>query len=58
MINAKTNEEFKYESIKDCIEKNRDLALSASQINRVIKKIIKTHKGFVFKYDSQDKDIV
>ena len=32
--------------------------LSASQISRVLKNIIKSHKGYVFKYTKQDNDIV
>lgn len=57
MVDLKTNKEFKYKNIKDCVEHNSNL--KASQINRVLKKIIKSHKGFYFKYDdSQDKDIV
>ena len=58
MVNTKTGEETWYESIKDCVKNNSDKALSASQINRVLKKIIKSHKGYTFKFDSKDKDIV
>lgn len=54
MINKTTKEEIRYNSVSDCIKENPDL--SASQINRVLKKIIKSHKGFEFKY--QDEDIV
>lgn len=42
-----------YNSISECAEVNN---LSQSQICRVIRKIIKTHKGYIFKL--QDKDIV
>ena len=59
MTNVKTGEETRYESVKDCIVKNESFSLSSSQINRVLRKTIKTHKGFSFKYDdSQDKDMV
>ena len=54
MINKESLEEKLYNSVSDCIKENPDL--SASQINRVLKKIIKSHKGFIFKY--QDEDIV
>lgn len=47
----------KYESVTDCVKENPNL--TSSQINRVLKGVIKTHKGYIFKYDdSQDKDIV
>lgn len=47
----------KYENITECIKDNPNL--KASQINRVLKGVIKTHKGYIFRYDdSQDKDIV
>lgn len=58
MVNLKTGEEVWYESIKECVKNNPDKALSASQINRVLKKVIKSHKGYTFKFDSKDKDIV
>lgn len=36
-----------YDSVKECaVQEN----LSMPQINRVLKKIIHTHKGFIFKY--------
>lgn len=54
MINKESLEEKLYNSVSDCIKENPNL--SASQINRVLKKIIKSHKGFIFKY--QDEDIV
>lgn len=54
MINKDTKEEKLYNSVIDCIKENPNL--SASQINRVLKNIIKSHKGFIFKY--QDEDIV
>lgn len=43
-----------YESINSCIKENPEL--SSSQINRVIQGIIKSHKGYIFKY--KDEDIV
>lgn len=47
----------KYKNVTECVQDNREL--NASQINRVLKGIIKSHKGYVFEYDnSQDKDIV
>lgn len=50
--------EFKhYMSVKECVESNSELI--TSQINKVLKGKMKTHKGWHFKYDdSQDKDIV
>ena len=44
----------KFDSVKQCI--NEYPELSASQINRVLSKTIKSHKGYTFKY--QDDDIV
>lgn len=44
----------KFNSIKECIEKHSEF--TSSQIARVCNHVIKTHKGFVFKY--QDEDIV
>lgn len=43
-----------FSSINECIKEFPKL--QASQINRVLKNIIKSHKGFVFKY--KDNDIV
>ncbi len=43
-----------YASVQECAKAEN---LSTSQINRVLKKIIHTHKGFQFKY-SQVEDIV
>lgn len=45
---------YEYPSVKECVLNHPEL--KASQINRVLKGIIKTHKGFVFKY--KDEDIV
>ena len=51
------DKEIRYNSVSECVKQHPEL--SASQINRVLKKVIRSHKGFVFKYDvSQDKDIV
>lgn len=47
----------KFESVSECVKEYTNL--TASQINRVLKGVIKSHKGYTFKYDdSQDKDIV
>lgn len=54
MRNGKTNQEFEYASINECVEYNP--TLKASQINRVLKNIIKTHLGYTFRY--KDEDIV
>lgn len=43
-----------FNCVNDCVKEYPNL--SASQINRVLNKIIKSHKGYVFKY--QDEDIV
>lgn len=52
MIKDDKVEEFN--SIKDCVHKYPNL--QSQQISRVIRGIIKTHKGYIFKY--KDKDIV
>lgn len=44
----------KFDCVKQCV--NEYPELSASQINRVLSKTIKSHKGYTFKY--QDDDIV
>ena len=44
----------KFDCVKQCISEYPEL--SASQINRVLNKTIKSHKGYTFKY--QDDDIV
>lgn len=54
MISKNTGESITYESVNKCVEDNPEL--QTTQINRVLKGIIKSHKGFVFKY--KDKDIV
>ena len=43
-----------FESVNSCIKKYPELI--SSQINRVLKGIIKSHKGYKFKY--QDENIV
>ena len=43
-----------FNSINDCIKEYSNL--SSSQINRVLRGVIKSHKGFIFKY--KDEDIV
>jgi hypothetical protein len=46
-----------YESVKACVNENSELI--TSEINKVLKGKMKTHRGWHFKYDdSQDKDIV
>lgn len=54
IIMSKKNGEFikEYSSINECVKENPQF--KASQINRVIKGIIKSHKGYTFK----GKDIV
>lgn len=48
---------IRYGSVSACVRENKQLTVS--QINRVLKNTIKSHKGFKFEYDvSQDKDIV
>ena len=41
-----------YDCVNDCIKENPNL--SASQINRVLSNIIKTHKGYKFRYKDDD----
>lgn len=55
MTNIKTQEQTIYNSVNECVEQNPNL--KASQINRVLKKVINTHKGYTFSY-VQDEDIV
>ena len=43
-----------FNCVNDCVKENP--SLSASQINRVLNKIIKSHKGYIFTY--KDEDIV
>lgn len=54
----KNGNEIKYNNVTECVKQNPKL--TASQINRVLKGTIRTHKGYTFKYinNSQDKDIV
>ena len=54
MINKNTSEIEEFDCVQDCISKYPDL--KASQINRVLSKVIKSHKGYIFKY--KDEDIV
>lgn len=54
MINKNTLEQQEFDCVQDCISKNPDL--KASQINRVLAGVIKSHKGYIFKY--KDEDIV
>lgn len=41
-----------YDCVNDCVKENPNL--SASQINRVLNKIIRTHKGYIFTYKDED----
>ena len=41
-----------YDSVQQCVDNNPEL--KASQINRVLKGIIKSHMGFTFKYKNED----
>ena len=43
-----------YDNAQDCQKQHPEL--NVSQINRVLRNIIHSHKGFVFKF--KDKDIV
>lgn len=54
MINKSNNNIEYYDSVYECIKVHKNL--KASQINRVLNNTIKSHKGYIFKY--QDKDIV
>ena len=45
-----------YSSINECVNSNPQYKFTSSQIQRVCKHIIKSHKGFVFKF--KDEDIV
>jgi len=56
MFDLNNNLIKEYNSVKECIKDNTDKNFSTGQINRVIKNIIKSHKGYVFKY--KDDDIV
>ena len=53
MYDLKGNYIASYTTIKECVKNHPEL--SASQISRVLKRIIKSHKGYTFK---QDEDIV
>lgn len=54
MFDKNMNHISDYDCVLDCVKDNPDL--STSQINRVLKGIIKSHKGYIFKY--KDEDIV
>lgn len=43
----KNGDEKVYNSIEECAKENN---LSSSQINRVLKNVIHTHKGYKFEY--------
>lgn len=46
------SESHEYESVKQCVEQNPNL--KSTQINRVLKNIIKTHMGWKFKFKGED----
>ena len=54
MLDTKGNFIKEYNSVKECVQNNPQL--KTSQISRVLKNIIKSHKGYIFKY--KDEDIV
>lgn len=54
MYDKQGNKIEEFESVKVCVSKYPELRVS--QISRVLKRIIKSHKGYVFKY--KDEDIV
>jgi hypothetical protein len=54
MFDKNNNFIKEFDSVKQCITEYNDL--SASQINRVLRNTIKSHKGYIFRY--KDKDIV
>lgn len=41
-----------YKNVQECVKENP--ILKTSQINRVLKNIIKSHKGYIFKYKNED----
>jgi hypothetical protein len=47
MYDKKLNVVSEFNSVEDCVKTYPEL--NKSQINRVLKGIIKTHKGFTFK---------
>lgn len=52
MYDKKGNLIAEYESVEKCIIENTKL--QSGQINRVLKGLIKSHKGYVFKYKDED----
>ena len=54
MYDKQGNKIKEFDSVKQCISEYN--TLSSSQINRVLNKIIKSHKGYIFRY--KDNDIV
>lgn len=54
MLDTKGKFIKEYNSVKECVQNNPQL--KTSQISRVLKNIIKSHKGYIFKY--KDEDIV
>ena len=54
MYDTNMNKIKDYNCVLDCKKEHPELV--SSQINRVLKGIIKTHHGYIFKY--KDEDIV
>ena len=54
MLDKENNIIKEFNCVKQCISEYPEL--SASQINRVLNKTIKSHKGYLFRY--KDEDIV
>ena len=52
MYDKKGNKVEEFSSVKDCVAKYPEL--QTSQISRVLKGVIKSHKGYVFKYKNED----
>lgn len=55
MIDKKSNKEYLFDNVDKCVDMYPNL--SKSQINRVLSKKIKSHKGFVFEY-IKDEDMI
>lgn len=52
MLDKNMNLIKEYNCVNDCVKENPNL--SASQINRVLNKVIKSHKGYIFTYKDED----
>lgn len=53
MYDKQMNKIAEYSSVKECVKQNPEL--STSQISRVLKGIIKSHKGYIFKVKTQSE---